>query len=84
MKAKRLALTLASGLEIRLFGAEVSREGRRLVAKRFLATIVAEWISGKPFATLLIEDALFGYIEEIPLGIVEPRGIKFMEYLANH
>jgi len=72
-------------MEIRLLGGvEVSREGRRLVAKNYSASIQAEWISGKPFATLLIEDALFGYIEEIPLGIVEPRGIKFMEYLANH
>jgi hypothetical protein len=78
MKAKRVVLTLLSGLEIRLFGAEVSREGRRCIAKNHRASLVAEWVSGKPFATLNVSEG------EIPLGIVEPRGMKGMEYLANH
>jgi hypothetical protein len=66
-------------MEIRLLGGvDVSREGRRLVGKNHLASIQAEWVSGKPFATLNLGEG------EIPLGIVEPRGIKFMEYLAKN
>jgi len=81
MKTKRLALTLASGLELRLFNVEaVAKFGRRISARNHSAMLEAEWREGIPFAELLMVSphAL------IPLGPIWPQGMKYMEYLANH
>lgn len=81
MKAKRVALTLESGLEVRLFDCDVYRTrptAREIFAKNHSAALVAEWDGGVPFATLYTEGT------KIPLGVIYPRGMKYMEYLANH
>jgi len=79
MKTKRLALTLASGLELRLFNVEaVAKSGRRISARNHSAMLEAEWREGIPFAELLLGAGV------IALGPIWPQGMKYMEYLANH
>ena len=85
MIARRLALTLRSGMEIRLFRVSVSRDGRRIRARNHRYEVVAEWCSRNPFATLRLVSTSGTFAEpEIPLGSFEPSGMRFMEYLAEN
>jgi len=82
MKAKRVALTLESGMEVRLFDVEVYRArptAREIFAVNHSAALKAEWEGGFPIAYLFLKQS-----KGIPLGLVEPKGMKFLEYLANH
>lgn len=86
MKTKRVALTLESGLEVRLFDVEVYRPrptAREIFAVNHSAALKAEWEGGFSIAYLFLKQAEV-MSKGIPLGLVDPRGMKFMEYLANH
>jgi len=85
VKTKRVALTLESGMEVRLFDVEVYRPrptAREVFAVNHVAALKAQWDGGIPFAELFLKGQ--GLQKGIPLGMVYPKGMKFMEYLANH
>jgi len=70
-------------MEVRLFNVEVYRArptAREIFAVNHCAALKAQWDGGIPFAELLLK----GLGTWIPLGLVDPKGMKFLEYLANH
>lgn len=77
---KRLALTLASGMEVRLFDVHVgSPQGRRILAINHRARVAAEWRGGVPLATLFLDGEA-----GVDLGPFDPRAMKYMEHLSKH